>query len=299
MATSFRAFSLLLTLYAYQALAGTQSVTIDVGGTQIYVPAPNSFHEVSQLSPETRKLAETMTPPDNRLLAVFVSEADLGRIMKGESPQLYRYMYLQVFRELEKSGLTAAEFQQLGNQVKQQQETLLEKVRSRVGSLVDSASAKLSKERNIPLKIQFGEQAPLGVFLNNSDAIGFASLARVRVSANGKQVDDVIASGVSFIRVKGKLLFAYVYGKYDDQQDVEWVRTTSINWLAHLSSSNASQATTQTTQYSASTISNIDWDRVFLKGIGGALMGGLVGLAWGVSRFLRKRSHKTKNHDGA
>ena len=66
--------------------------------------APAGFHEISQLSPANQKLAETMTPPKNRLLAVFVSEeSDLERITKEDIPELPRYMLLQVYRQLESS----------------------------------------------------------------------------------------------------------------------------------------------------------------------------------------------------
>jgi hypothetical protein len=45
------------------ANAETQNIQIEVGGVKIDVQAPIGFHEISSLSPETRNLAETMTPP--------------------------------------------------------------------------------------------------------------------------------------------------------------------------------------------------------------------------------------------
>ena len=70
-------------LAANPVSADTKSIMIDVGGLKFDIKAPVAFHEISSLSPETLQLAETMTPPTNRLLAFFVSEEDLGRIMKS------------------------------------------------------------------------------------------------------------------------------------------------------------------------------------------------------------------------
>ena len=83
----FNLLCLVFIVISASALADTKNILVEIGGVRIDVQAPIRFHEISTLSPETRKLAETMTPSKNRLLAVFVSEDDLGRIMKGEAPQ--------------------------------------------------------------------------------------------------------------------------------------------------------------------------------------------------------------------
>ena len=129
MSAIWRTVLLLLVIQAQQAIAGTQNVTIEVGGKAVFVPTPVGFHEISQLSPETRKLMETMTPPNNRLLAVFVSEDDVGRIMLMGSPEFLRYMLLQVNRELEHFDISGAQFSQLISQFKQDHNNLLEKVK--------------------------------------------------------------------------------------------------------------------------------------------------------------------------
>src|SRR5687767_8310783 len=82
---------------AAPALSAQTEVT--VGGSPIRIPSPPGFHEVSELSPATRRLAETMTVPGNRLLAVFVSEADLGRLMAGDPAKFERYMMVQAPRD--------------------------------------------------------------------------------------------------------------------------------------------------------------------------------------------------------
>lgn len=81
MSVIVRIVFLVLVIQPHQPIAGIQNLAIEVSGKALYVPAPVGFHEISQLSPETLKLAETMTPADNRLLAIFVSENDLGRII--------------------------------------------------------------------------------------------------------------------------------------------------------------------------------------------------------------------------
>ena len=131
----FQSLCLLLFLISNSVTADTKNIQVDIGGVKIDAQAPNGFHEVSSLSPETRKLAETMTPPNNRLLAVFVSEEDLGRIMKGKAPEFGRYMFLQTLRKLENRNISNRQFQQLAILIKEQQNTLLNQVKEKVGVL--------------------------------------------------------------------------------------------------------------------------------------------------------------------
>lgn len=273
---------------AYQAIAGTQSVTIEVGGKTIHVPAPAGFHEISELSPYTRKLAEGMTPQNNRLLAVFVSESDLGRIMKGESPEFGRHMLLMVYRQLEHTDFSGAQFQQLVGQVKQEQEILLEKVKDKAGSLLDDALGKLSKDDGVSLKLKVGETVSLGVFIERNDTVGFASLTKCQVSAEGQQIDYLMASGISYIRVKGKILYAYVYGIYENQNDLEWVRTTSRKWVDQILTINVEQAAQQ-----SENASGFDWEKVIAAGI----VGGLFALIAGGIQWLKKLIGRKKDHN--
>ena len=287
-------FSLLLmVVVSHEATAGTQSVTVDVGGQGLYLPAPAGFHEISLLSPETRKLAETLTPPSNRLLAVFVSESDLGRIMKGESPELQRYMFMQAYRQLEKSDISGAQFSKLVAQVKQQQYTLLEKSKDQVDSVIDRASGKISKDYGISLKVNIGEPVPLGVFMEKSDAVGFAMLAKCHGAAEGQQVDLLMAGGTSLVRVNGKILYAYVYSRYETQKDLDWVRATSSSWADQLLTAQVAQGTSTGAEHRSTSASGFGWDEVVEKAIGAGIVGGIAGLIIGAIKvtmmFLRKK----------
>ena len=257
------------------ANAETQNIQIEVGGVKIDVQAPIGFHEISSLSPETRNLAETMTPPSNRLLAIFVSEDDLGRIMKGEVPKFGRYMLLQVFRELENTNISNGQFRQLVAQIKAQQNTL-------------------PKEYELSQKMKIGEHVPLGVFFEQSNAIGFASLVKYQAEAEGEKLDYVVAGGTSFIRVKQKVLYAYVYGTYENQDDLNWVRSKSREWVNSLLTFNNTSTTSSGSTYRSSSSSEIG-DKLISKGISGAIGGILIALLIGVFQGAKRLFKKRKD----
>lgn len=255
--------------------AATKSIKVDVGGLKIDIQAPVGFHEISSLSPKTRKLFETVTPPDNRLLAVFVSKEDLGRIMKGKAPNFYRFINLQVSRKLEDKNISNALFQQLANQIKEEHHSLLETFKYEVGGLIERGAEKLSAEYDLSIKIKNFKQVPLGIFLDKPGAVGLAYLVKNNVEVEGEQLDYVVAGAGSLLLIRGRVLYAYVFSRYQTQNDINWVRSKSKEWVDSLLTSNISS--TYNSGNRTSLRSGIDWDRVARKAIDGAITGAIRG----------------------
>ena len=68
---------------------------VTVGDEKISIPSPSGFSEINAISPETVRLFEDMCPPSNRLLAVFLSQGDVGKPIQGETPVFGSYMMVQ------------------------------------------------------------------------------------------------------------------------------------------------------------------------------------------------------------
>ena len=227
--------SLIILLAATSSAADTKKIIVNIGGVLFDVKSPAGFHEISAISPETRRMAETMTPPTNRLLGVFVSESDLKRVKKGDFPELTRYMLLQTFRQMENRIMSGPDFYQAASGIKKQQNTLQDSVKDKVGNLLDGATDKLSKEYDISMKMKMGEQIPLGIFNDQPKSFGFANLVKYQLEAEGVKSEHVVAGGTSMLLHKGKILFVYVYSTYKSKKDIEWVKATSIKWLSDFS----------------------------------------------------------------
>jgi hypothetical protein len=277
---------LLMTIHAHQLLAATQSTTIELGGKTIHAPAPSGFHEISELSPGTRELAETMTPATNHLLAVFVTEGDRGRILKGESPELSRYMFLQSPKDARPLDVSEAFFQQLAGEYKRQQAKLFESVKAKIGLEIDKALGE-----RYGASLRFGDQVPLGVFLDRPNVVGSAIFSKIQVSAAGSHRDELLVGAFSLMRVRERILFAYVYGRYGSQEDLEWVRSTSTAWVEQILHSNVSQAPVwplgaRRDVLGQATPGQSIGSRLFSVAMQGAVSGGAIGLLlWIVIRF--------------
>lgn len=239
-----RAILVLLAMQLHQTIAGTQSVVVQVGGKTIDIPAPAGFHEISELSPETMRLVEKAVPPDNRLLAAFVSEGDLERIMKGEVPEYRRYMMVQVFRKFEQMTISGSQFAQFADKARREQGTLSEESKAKTQRLVNQAGREILEGYDLAADIRIGEPVSLGVFVDKSDTIAYATLTKYQVATEESKQDVVLASAGCFVNVKSKILYLYIFGRYDDSKDLEWVRTTSGQWADQILRANPGATTT-------------------------------------------------------
>ena len=133
-------------------------VEVDIGGAKVALPAPEGFIEVSSLHPPSRELAETLTPPSNRLLAVYMSQSDLDAVNTGESATWARYMVVQTDRQSESFTIAKSDFDQVREVLTSQQNVLLENVKEQVNGYFESLQTGAD-----PLsRIEVGHLLPLG-----------------------------------------------------------------------------------------------------------------------------------------
>lgn len=212
------------------AHAQTSVDGFEVGGVTIQAPALEGFKEISDVSPEMMELAQAMVPPTNRLLGVYLSDADHEKLVGGEPPAFDRYVFIQVHRELEDKSLSGADFREIAAQLKTRQSTIQHEVEKQAGRLIDNASEKISESYDVSLDMELGEQRSLGIFLDRPNAVAFTSLVKYRGNLNGESFDYVMAGSTLLMKVRRRLLYAYVYSEYEGQADVDWVesRTTTL-----------------------------------------------------------------------
>jgi len=116
--------------------------------------------------------------------------------------------------------------------------------------------------------------------------MGFASLAKFEAEIEGEKLDYVMAAGASYLLTKGKLVYAYVFSIYETQDDANWVRSKSKEWVNSLLTSN--NTAISDSSYRSSSASGIDWDRVVRKGVIGFMVGGLLALLLGLFQVAKR-----------
>ena len=71
----------------------------------------------------------------------------------------------------------------------------------------------------------------LGIFSDNPNTIGLMTLAKYSGEVGDDKFDYIMAGGVSFVLTRGKLLYVLVYSLYENQNDIDWVKSKSREFI--------------------------------------------------------------------
>lgn len=234
MRAALRRFIVVLVLGLFPLLVARSgladnSVTVTVSEVDIVVPPPSGLVDAG---PEKRD--SFPVPPNNRLLVGYVLPEDLPFIGKNsvEAGAFRRYAMLQVPRRGEDHIFTAAEFSQIKAELAQND--LFNSVKDDVNSVLE----ELDTSGDNAAKIRLGTMKALGKFMNSDDAVGFLNLTPITLSTGGTSNTETIVGGAAFLRLKGKLIFAYLYRTYDGRESVEWVRDNAKSWVEAIFAAN-------------------------------------------------------------
>jgi hypothetical protein len=269
-------------LFFNTAQAQESNFQVNIGDAQIQVQAPNGFYEVTKTFPGAAYLAETITPPSNRLLAMLMTEEDVENLRNKQEPQMQSYVLIQTLKAWE--GLTISEkmFAEGKSQLKAQQDTILQQSEKDVSKLINNAVEKMSEDTGRNLDVKLGEQKMLGFFFESDDALGFNTLSHIQSSNDQGTYNDVIALSSMLLRVKGKIMYVYVYKKYTDQKDIDWINKTAQEIVQNIINNNQVSEKEEASYGDDSSGFNMD---ELLKRTGiGAFIGLLIGLAMGLGK---------------
>lgn len=220
-------FALLLSAPWLQA-AGVDP-EVKAGGVLLTLPGPNpDFVESGDKLRTT--LFELLVPSTNRLLSAYLPPQAISDLSAGKSAgAMDVYAMAQVPRRAEYVDCTPEAFVQI-----------LKSLEPSFGKLLGEKVGQMEEEMNARLKsldigrIEFGHPEMLGGVFQKDDASGYAMLMAM------KQGDHTttMAGGFAVLRVKQRLVFAYLYRKYESPDTISWLNQNLEAWSDAILSKN-------------------------------------------------------------
>lgn len=239
-----RLFTLLLSacliaLAPMHSRAAESDVQAPIGLKLLDLPVPAGFVEVLRDLPQMRLIGDRMTPPSNRLLALFMSQEDHQRARTGQAPGMQRYFMAQTLRQAEAAVVSDAEFAQVKDLLRQQYQSLLKEARAQAQDLLDSATREIGRDAGIEsLSLMAGEMKGLEVFDERPGSISLLAATRFVLQAEGRSEEVPMAMAITTAVFKGKLLYFYAYAVAREPNALDWLRSATRDWLALAAASN-------------------------------------------------------------
>lgn len=215
----------------YGLSASAEMFAARVGDAQIAIPVPAGFVEPSEQLPQLGKLAQTMTPPTNTLLSVFVPDSDVMRTKRGQAPLLNRYFLVQTMKSIETREVSMAEYTKFQASIRNRLQTVLDSSAARSQSLISSAAKQLGDEAGIQFTMKVGEAKALSIDDERETALSQSVAMKYESQVDGTREDVQVVMSSTTILVKGKIIFVFAYSRYEAPTDLAWVRTQARTFV--------------------------------------------------------------------
>lgn len=213
--------------------------TASVGLKLLKLPVPAGAVEPSRSVPPLRQMAERMTPPSNRLLALFVEQADETVARAGQPPSMARYYMVQSLRQTEAGSVGVGEFREVRQMLRQQYQQILVQAAPQVQGHLDSAAQAMGRDSGVEgLQLKVGEMKGLDVFDEREHSISLLALTQVEVQAGDRVERAPMAMSITTGILQGKVVYFYAYARYTGPADLEWLRQVTRDWVQRAAQAN-------------------------------------------------------------
>lgn len=192
-----------------------------VGGVSLLFSAPNS--ELAETGYDIRERLEVFSPQSNRLIAGFITPADIERLNSGLDPEMNFYGMIQVVRQLEFYEVANQDFNDFYDMMKTEWGEMMSS-----STFKGDVQADLNKTAEV-LDIdnmRIGDIKNLGGIFRKEKSFAFGTL--MSVESNGEKT--LVVCGASVLHIKQRLILVYLYKKYINADTITEVNKLLESW---------------------------------------------------------------------
>jgi hypothetical protein len=230
--------SLGVTASASAQASKTKPATFQLGAQVLTIPAPAGFEEAASQFEQIKALFNSTEDPGNDMLAIYLQSADCEKLRAGGSGPFNFYTKVSIRRGVREEDHSAARFAQLVAAFRQNGAQILDvngPVMKAATERLDKSLTELSKHET---QVDLSQPVNLGEFDTRPDVYSVMLLLNfTRTTADG-EASVPILGGLSFIRVKQRLVYVYTYRRYQSKADAAILRIFTTDWISKILAAN-------------------------------------------------------------
>lgn len=276
-----RTITLCLLLIALPRVVSAAAIV--VGGTQIEIPGPLKFSEVTPEMAALYEVQKQFVAPTNVEFLAFISDKAVPAALKDEVPELERRFTVQTAKSLVNMSVTRHNFEELKQVIKNQNEEIVKKAEAEIGKTIGKINENISDQYDVDLALSVSQMIPLPAHSETERSLAYSAFVKYSINDEaGNPSSFVTVMTATFVHVKGKVLFLYSYA---EESDLDWSRNLSTQWSNAVIKANPSDFQSSVNENLPAIVTGIDWNEVGVKALIGAFVGLLIGLvSWLVKR---------------
>ena len=261
--------------------------TVSIGDATAAIPSPEGFAAVTQNMAALYEFQKQFVGPTNEELVAFIPEGNVPAALKGEIPDFPRHFSAQISKKNVNARVSTSDFANLKGLAKSQNEELVKKVEKSLPGLLVDRNAAITKKYGAEFAVSALGMVPLAFHEESDRTLAYSAFVKGTTNdAAGKATPYIEVVTMTFVLLKGKVLFLYCFG---EEGDLEWSRESSKRWASAVIAANPLDVPSSAKQSLPSAHIEFSWEEVGVSSIKGALIALMLGL-FGWARTRRKVS---------
>ena len=227
-----------LTASAFAQTQKTDSGVFKLGDQLISIPTPAGFEEAASQFESIKTHFTVTEDPANDMLAVHMLHADCEKLRAGEAAPLTFYTKVSVSKSARSLDYSAEQFASLVSEFRKTGSQVMDVNGPTMKEALEHLGKGLSDLNKKETQVDMDQPLNLGEFDTRPNVYSVMLLLNLKAQSGDAKVSTLIAGGISFVRVKHRLLFVYTYHKYESKADVETLRDFTKQWIGQILAAN-------------------------------------------------------------
>ena len=209
----------------------TNNTSLQLGDRVVVIPAPDGFEEAASQFEDVKARFTVTEDPGNDLLAVHLLATDCERLRRGESGPFNFYTKISVRKTARERDFSPSEFAAIPAEFRKSGAAILDVNGPTMKATLEHLEKGVSELTQNTAKVEMSQPENLGEFDNRPNVYSVMLLLTYKVQSGLSQRVTPVLGGLSFVRVKQRLLYVYTYRKYESKADIEVLRDFTKQWI--------------------------------------------------------------------
>jgi hypothetical protein len=216
----------------------TDATVFQLGAQATKIPAPAGFEEAASQFEKIRNHFTATEAPDNDMLAVHLPRADCDRLRAGEFGPFDFYTKVSIRRAVRDEDYSAERFASLVSTFRKSGAQILDINGPTMKGIVEHLDKSLSELSQQSTQVDLGQPVNLGEFDTRPNVYSVMLLMTFKTKSGDETVSVPILAGLSYVRIKQRLVYVYTYRKYKAGTDVQVLRDFTREWIGQILAAN-------------------------------------------------------------
>ena len=216
----------------------TASDTFRIGNRQIAIPAPAGFVEAASEIDVIRERLTATEAAGNDFIASHLPKVDFQLLKAGEEIDLTFYTKGSVAKSLKNRIATQADFKTFVEAFKKYFPSYSDPKGTLMKSTLKRASENMSAVNREKTTFSIDKPYNVGEIANTATSYGIVVLSQFTMTVGDVEQSKLMLAGMSAILVRGKIVFIYTYKNYENEQDIDDLKSFSGTWLKQIAAAN-------------------------------------------------------------